>query len=589
MSPGASQDGSSIIGYTADETSLYGSIGLYPRADHPAGTMRATWDWDSSTFLGQIPEAAHTYNVVGNINEYGLIIGETTFGGLEELDGHGHGHLIDYGSLIWITLQRAKNAREAIHTIDALCQQFGYASSGESFAIADPKEVWLMEIMSKGNETGIVWVASRVPDGYVTSTANQARTRTFNHSDPDNVLFAADVVTFAQARGLYPKDAPAEDFSFSDIYDPITFFSARLGEARVWSMLNPISGFSLNDHLDYVQGRNLSNRMPLMVKATRALSVLDVMSYMRTHNEYTWFDNTGAHGRPDVGAESGFSPYRSRPLTWSWDKNQYVNERTVGTQQSGWAFVAQARPNLPAPIAALMWFAPDDASTSPRIPVYGGVTALPPAFADQRGQVPGAGVPYGSLADAYNMKLDSAFWVWNLVGNMFQGHHNSHLLPILLETINEYQTKLLNKTMFAEKEFQRIYATNPTEALEFITNFVVNTGNTMFQDWLQFWMFLFSRVRDGGIISAPSKPTCSDSQTQGCTARPIPAVSELGYSPDWYARIAKESGQHYLIPPNTFSSSDEKSKASPSEVQLAHYEKRKLRVMEGKLSPSNNA
>ncbi len=226
VSAGGSLNGT-IVTYNADSTALFGSLGLYPAADHPAGTMRQTWDWDGSFYLGEIPEAPHTYNVVGNVNEMGLIIAETTFGGLPELDGHNHGHLIDYGSLIWITLQRAKTAREAIALIDDLTAKYGYASDGESFAIADSNEVWLMEIMSKGNETGTVWVASRVPEGYMTATANQARTRTFVQNDPANVLFAADVVTFAQSRGLYPHDAPAADFSFADVYDPITFTSAR--------------------------------------------------------------------------------------------------------------------------------------------------------------------------------------------------------------------------------------------------------------------------------------------------------------------------------------------------------------------------
>jgi dipeptidase len=295
--------------------------------------MREIWDWDDSVYLGSIPEANHTFNVIGNINEHGLIIGETTFGGNHTLDGHGSSAIMDYGSLIWVTLQRAKTAREAIHMMDALCQEYGYESDGESFSVADQNEVWLMELIGKGKEKGAVWVASRVPEGFVGSTANQARTRQFVQTDPDNVLFAKDVVTFAQSKGLYPKDAPAADFSFCDAYDPLTFTGARLAEARVWNLFRQIGGAEAMDpYLDYAQGTNLTNRMPLFVKAAKKLSVNDTMWNMRTHFENTWFDNEGVV-RADVGAGPGNSPYRWRPLTWKIDGDTYVNERTIGVQQ----------------------------------------------------------------------------------------------------------------------------------------------------------------------------------------------------------------------------------------------------------------
>merc|ERR1711871_1625217 len=296
VSKGASADGSTMIAYNADSGSLHGSLGHYPAADHSAGTMRDIWDWDSSLFLCQIPEASHTFNVVGNANEHVLIIGETTFGGLPSLAKQ-PGAIIDYGSLIWVTLQRAKTAREAIALMDSLCTTYGYASDGESFSIADPDEVWLMELIGKGNHSrGAVWVASRVPEGSIGSTANQARTQTFDLHDPDSVMYSKDVVTFAQDIGLYPKDRPAEEFSFSDTYDPCTFGGVRLGEARVWNIFNALAddgGASWARYLDYAQGYNLTNRMPLFARPRSKLTVNDTMQVMRTHFEGTWFDTRG--------------------------------------------------------------------------------------------------------------------------------------------------------------------------------------------------------------------------------------------------------------------------------------------------------
>lgn len=333
VSKGASADTSTQIAYNADSGSLYGSLSHYSASKPPPGTQRMVWDWDDSVFLGTIPEANETFNVVGNMNEHGLIIGETTFGGLEALDGHNHGHIMDYGSLIWITLQRAKTAREAIQLMDTLCTLYGYASDGESFSLADREEVWLMELIGKGPEKGAVWVAQRVPDGYVGSTANQARIRTFPRDDED-CIYAHDVVDFAREKGLYPNHADDKSFSFSDVYDPVTFTGARLAEARVWNLFRAIAGPQLMDpYLDYATGQNLSHRMPLFVPAKSKLSVNGTMWLMRTHFEGTWFDNTGLV-RPDVGAGSGNSPYRWRPLSWSDSSTgkKYVNERTIGTQ-----------------------------------------------------------------------------------------------------------------------------------------------------------------------------------------------------------------------------------------------------------------
>lgn len=289
VSRGASVDDNTMVTYNADDVNLYGSLGHFPAADHAPDAQREIWDWDDAVYLGSIPEAPRTYNVVGNVNEHGLIIAETTFGGLQELDGHGTGAIMDYASLIWVTLQRARTAREAIALMDKLVQQYGYASDGESFSVADGDEVWLLEMIGKGSyETGALWVAMRVPEGLISATANQARIRTFPRDDPDNCLYSADLVSFAQRIGLYPPSAPPEDFSFSDVFDPLTFSGARHGEARVWTLFMSVTDGAVSSHASYAAGADLTNRMPLFVRPSHQLSAKETIELMRTHGEETF-------------------------------------------------------------------------------------------------------------------------------------------------------------------------------------------------------------------------------------------------------------------------------------------------------------
>lgn len=467
---------------------LFGSLDLRPAADHPQGTRKQMWDWDGQYWTGTIPEVPHTLNVVGNVNEVGVIITETTFGGRADLDGHGHGNNISYGDLIWTTLQRAHTAREAITIMDALTQTYGYESNGESYGVGDSNEVWLLEMVSKGKYArGSVWVASRIPDGYVGSTANQARTTTFNQNDPANVLFSHDVVSFARSIGIY--NGTDADFNFREAYDPISFGGARFGEARVWTLFNPICGGCVSQHLDFAQGYNLSNSMPLFVPAASKLSLMDVVHFMRDHAEGTWFENTGDN-RPDVGAESGHSPYRFRPLTWDYSGSTYLNERTVGIQQSGWAFIAQSRGWLPPPIQAVIWFAPDDASTSPRVPAYGGATRIPAPFGSLVGQTPGGGVPYAPTADGFTMSLDSAFWVWNLVGNVAFSERYQLAYPQVIAAVDAAQTKMIAAAAQLEKDFVALWSVDQSAAVELATAFGETTGVSMFTQWRDFWYFL---------------------------------------------------------------------------------------------------
>jgi dipeptidase len=322
--------------------------------------------------LGEIPQVNQTFNVIGNGNERGLVIGESTFGGVEQLSKQS-GAIVDYGSMIYLTLQRASTAREAIQTMSDLMDTYGYYSEGESISIADSTtgEVWIMEVIGRGDsygKKGAVWVAQKVPDGMITAHANQARITTFPRDDPDNCLYASDVVQVAMHYGLYPSDKDPLEFSFSDVFDPVGFTNARFSEARVWSILSQAAdedgSFQLK-YQDYASGRDLKSRMPLFIEPYKKLSAFDVMNLMNSHYEGTELDGT-----LDTGGGVFGDPHRPRPLTWEYEGKTYFNERTVAIERTGWNFVAQLRPSMPRELSVLIWFASDDTSTAPRVPVY---------------------------------------------------------------------------------------------------------------------------------------------------------------------------------------------------------------------------
>ena len=345
VTKGASTDGSAMVSYAADSHALYGALYHTPGGNYKAGTMMPVYEWDTGRYLTDIPQLRETYSTVGNMNEHSLIIGETTYGGRSELaDSTG---LIDYGSLIYITLQRAKTAREAIATIAELANTYGYASSGESFSIVDPGEAWIMELIGKGYKAdgkggnankGIVWVARRIPDGYVSAHANQARITTFPKNDPENCLYAPDVVSFAREMGYY--DGPDADFSFCDAYAPLDFGALRACEARVWAFFRTVAD-DMDRYADYAMGHNAANRMPLWVMPREKVSPKTVFDCMRDHYEGTPMDMTA-----DIGAGGSACPYRWRPMEFEVDGVSYVNERATATQQTGFWFVAQARPDV---------------------------------------------------------------------------------------------------------------------------------------------------------------------------------------------------------------------------------------------------
>ena len=356
VSKGASADGSVIITYVADSHTLYGELYYMPAADHPEGAMREIREWDTGKYLGQIEEVPHTYSVVGNMNEFQVAIGETTYGGRKELESQ-HGAIMDYGSLMYIALQRAKTAREAIKVMTGLVEEYGYCSSGESFSIADPNEVWIMEMIGKGEgEKGAVWVAVRVPDGYISGHANQARITTFDLNDPKNCLYSKDVISFAHEKGWF--NGKNRDFSFSDVYAPVNFEGARFCDARVWAGFKKVAS-GMDKYTEYAMGvvkhddenNFASNRLPLWVKPDKKLTVKDVIGLMRGHFEETPLDMTR-----DIGAGPFKLPYRWRGLTWQVDSVEYCNERAVSTQQTGFSFIAQCRNWLPDPIGGILWF-----------------------------------------------------------------------------------------------------------------------------------------------------------------------------------------------------------------------------------------
>ena len=570
VSKGASADGHTIVAYNADDDSLFGSLDHRPEQTWPANSMRQVWDWDSQVYNGVIPQVTHTNNVVGNCNDKGVCIIETTFGGLDELDGHGTPAIVSYGDLMFITLERVSTARDAIATMDALTQAYGYASSGESFAVADADEVWLMEMISKGKHgLGSVWVASRVPEGFVGATANQARTTTFVQNDPANVLFSSDVITFARSIGLY--NGTDADFNFREAYDPISFFGARFAEARVYNMFNLICSGCVQSFLPFAQGYNTSVSMPLFVQVTAPLTLNDTMRVMRTHFEYSWFDNRGL-SKPDVGANSGHSPYRFRPLTWSYagDNATYLNERTVGTQQSGWAFIAEMRGDMPPPFRAVEWFAPDDSSTSPRVPVYGGATRIPAGFGSQAGQTPGGGVAYAPIADGFHMNMSSAFWIWNLVGNVAFSERYNSTFPVVVAAVLAAQMRMEGQLKAMDGVVSAQWATDPAGAVEAATQFGESTGQALIAEWTALWMFLFSTWRDGGLLTASTKSVCVPPQVADCVASLAPDSNEVGYDDMWMARIAGEGPEQaarYRV---------------PAGVMENPREHAKLRVMAGK-------
>lgn len=470
----ASKDGSVFVSYSADSYGAYGVMQHYNASTHKKGDKRIVRDWETNKYLGEIDEAPVTYNVVGNINEFQLTIAETTFGGREELvDTTG---IIDYGSLIYITLQRAKTAREAIKIMDELVNRYGYCSEGETFSIADPNEAFIMEMVGKaGKERGAVWVAVRIPDEAVCVHANQSRIHQFLKLPKQQVLYSKDVISFARKMKLYEgKDI---DFDFAKTYCPLNFDGARYCEARVWTVYNRFAK-GMEKYLDYASGNNIDvDPLPLYIYPDRPVSFDDVMSAMGDHYENTPFDMTN-----DPGAGPYLSPYRPRPLAWKYNEQTYFNERPVGTQQSSFSFISQMRSSLPNPIGGILWFANDDAHTSPYTPVYCCVREVPSCYT----------LKYGN---AVKFSLKSAFWVQNWVSNMVYPRY-SQVYPDVKRVIDELHQKHFRAQNNIETTAQDLYKTNPENTIAFLTKYSNRMAEEMMTRWVELGWYLVVKHND---------------------------------------------------------------------------------------------
>ena len=518
----ASVDGSVMCSYSADDYGMFQNLCHYPAAKHAKGEMRKIYDWDTNKYHGEIPEAAQTYSVIGNINEWQVTIGETTYGGREEMaDSTG---IMDYGSLIYVALQRSKTAREAIKVMTTLANTYGYNSEGETFTICDPNEAWIMEMMGKGaGSKGAVWVALRIPDDAVCAHANQSRIGKFNMKDKKNVMYAKDVVSFARSKGWFQgKDA---DFSWKMAYAKPDFSGRRFCDARAWSMLNHF--YDMTPYLDWALGKNPDAQdMPLWVVPNKKVSVQDVENVMRDHYEGTPL--SVADGS-DIGGGIWEMPYRPTPLMYKVDGKQYFNERPVSTQQSGFVFVSQMRSWLPREIGGVFWFANDDANMAAFTPVYCSMTELPECY-----NTPGA--------DALHFSKKNAYWVCNMTSNMVYPRY-SLMFPTLKEVRDSLDNSYIAAQAGVEKKAQELYAQNPQAAVKYLNDYSVEKAQQMLARWNQLFEFMVVKYND--MIIKPTDKNGTFEKTQyGLGARPV----RPGYPEKYAKELVKQSGDKFLVP-----------------------------------------
>ncbi len=524
---GASTDGSVMVSYAADSHQLYGALYRSPAATYPAGTMLRVTEWDTGKYLGEIPQVAATYSTIGNMNEYGLVIAETTYGGLEALaDPNG---IMDYGSLIYIALQRAKTAREAITVIADLAAAHGYASSGESFSLGDPNEAWIMELQSKGKfGKGIVWVARRIPDGMISAHANHPRITQFPKNDPENCLYSADVISFARENGFYT--GTDEAFSFSDVYAPLDFSGARGCEARVWSFFNRFAD-GMEKYVDYAMGYNLSPdaRMPLWVKPTEKISPKEVFDMMRDHYEGTPMDMTR-----DIGAGGHSLPYRWRPMNFEVDGATYVNERAIATQQTGFWFVGQTRNWVSPCVSGILWFGTDDAATSPLTPIYTSSTEVPWCLSTENGNM----MEYSGT---------SMFWLTSRVANFAYLRYDM-IGGEVRGVIDEWENARLAEVDAIDAAAKKIHdEQGHDEALAFMTRFSVDTAGRLFDKWNRLDKYLLVKYMDGNVKKQNADGSFRDNGND--TGARIPEMPDFpGYDERWKRTVAGQDDGTLRIP-----------------------------------------
>jgi dipeptidase len=519
-----------MITYSADSHVLYGELYYWPSKNWPAGSMVNVYEWDTGKFLGKIPQKAHTYSVVGNMNQHQLSIGETTFGGRAGLEDSTA--IIDYGSMIYMTLQRAKNAREAIATFSQLVSDYGYRSEGESFSIADANEAWILELIAKGpGNKGAVWVARRIPDGYICGHANHPRITQFPLADgvksitskqldkinnPEvETVYAYDVIDVARSHGWFTGDD--KDFSFSDSYAPIDFSGARFCEARVWSGFNMVNS-QMGEYLNYAMGQDLTHRMPLWVKPDNKLEVKDIARMMRNYYQGTPMDMT-----QDIGAGPYGSTVRWRPMEWKVDGVTYINERAISTQQTGFSFIAQSRSWLPDPVGGINWFGVDDTFYTVYSPMYCGITKVPETFAVGNG-------------DMMTFSDNSAFWIFNQVSN-FAYTRTRIINPDILKKQSELETNYTKSTADVDKTAETLYKKDPAAAIKYLTDFSVKTGNNTVKEWKNLYAFLFTKFVDGNVKEKQPVPKGNKFQN--------PKLTQPGYGDEWNRMVVKATGDKF--------------------------------------------
>ena len=515
VTKGASTDGSVMVTYAADSHQLYGALYKHNGGKQKA-KMMAVNEWDTGRYLGLIEQMPVTYSTVGNMNEHSLIITETTYGGRHELEDKNG--IMDYGSLIYIALQRAKRAREAISVIVELANKYGYASSGESFSIADADEAWIMELIGKGSKLdakgnnlrkGIVWVARRIPDGYVSGHANQARISTFPLNDKENCLYAPDVISFAREMGYF--NGKDEEFSFCDAYAPLDFGALRGCEARVWAFFRTVAE-GMDKYTDYAMGHNPKNRMPLWVKPAQKVSPKQVFDAMRDHYEGTPMDMT-----TDIGAGGNECPYRWRPMYFKVDGVEYCNERATATQQTGFWLCGQARKGK----VGILWFGTDDAATSPLTPIYCNTTKVPWCLSEENGSM-------------LHYSPESMFWVTNRIANFAYLRYN-----VIGKRVREEVDKWENdKLAEVEKVDAKVATLSPKKVQKLLTDYSIATAQTLFEKWNSLDKYLLVKFIDGNTKAENEKGFIDNGNGKNIPDK----IEQSGYSEKWKRAVAADNG-----------------------------------------------
>ena len=516
VTKGASTNGSVMVTYAADSHQLYGALYKHNGGKQKA-KMLAVNEWDTGRYLGLIEQLPVTYSTVGNMNEHSLIITETTYGGRHELEDKNG--IMDYGSLIYIALQRAKTAREAIAVIVKLANKYGYASSGESFSIADADEAWIMELIGKGSKLdakgnnlrkGIVWVARRIPDGYVSGHANQARISTFPLNDKENCLYAPDVISFAREMGYF--NGKDEEFSFCDAYAPADFGALRGCEARVWAFFRTVAE-GMDKYTDYAMGHNPKNRMPLWVKPTQKVSPKQVFDAMRDHYEGTPMDMT-----TDIGAGGNACPYRWRPMYFKVDGVEYCNERATATQQTGFWLCGQARKGK----SGILWFGTDDAATSPLTPIYCNTTEVPWCLSEENGSM-------------LHYSPTSMFWVTNRIANFAYLRYN-----VIGKRVREEVDKWENdKLAEVAKVDAKVATLSPKKAQKLLTDYSTVTAQALFEKWNSLDKYLLVKFIDGNTKAENEKGFIDNGNGKNIPDK----IEQSGYSEKWKRAVAADNGE----------------------------------------------